>query len=115
MKKKNFYLLLFALAAFAMFFQSTSAEASSRSRTQVQINVGSRAPHYQTQVIQRPVMAPPVYVQQPAYYDQYGRYYPPVYIAQPQPAYYVEQVYVTPAPRPFIPLSGLSFSWNFFR
>lgn len=110
MKKSIFY-PLFALAAFIMIVQSSPVEAS---RNHFQVGVSNRFPYREAHIIRTPIVPAPVYVQQPGYYDQYGRYYPPVYVAVPQPIQYVEQVYVTPVRRPPV-FGGVSFSWNWFR
>ena len=109
--KKNIFYPLLALTALVMITCSSPVEAG---RTHVQVNVGNRFPQREVYVVQTPVIAAPVYIQQPGFYDQYGRYYPPVYVAAQRPVQYVEQVYVAPVCRPPA-FGGLSFSWNLFR
>lgn len=113
MIKKTFSFSLLALTAILFLTSIPQAEARShcRSCTNFHVSVGSaynEAPVARRYV--RPVAVPvvPVYPQ-PALY---APVYAPVY-AYPAPTY-VEEVYVTPAPRR-IGLGGFSFSWNFFK
>jgi len=108
---KKFFFSLLALGALVLLVQSPSVEARHchhchHSSTSVQIGLGTVVAQPETYVVRRYVAPAPV-IMQPA------PYYGPAYVAYPAPAY-VEQVYVAPAVYPR-PLSGLSFSWNFFR
>ena len=118
--RQTFFYSLLALAAVAAFAQPATAEARGRCHgscrsTSVQLNVGTAYPQRETYVVRRyPHVIPgqviaPATVIAPGYY---GPYYPPA-VVYPAPTY-VERVYVTPAPRP-VGLTGLSFSWNFFK
>lgn len=115
MIKKTFFLSIFALATLFIIGQPTQAEAKRhcRNSSSVQLNVGAgyRSDSYMTRRYARPVIVQtPVVYAPPTYYSPYA----PVY-AYPAPVY-VEEVYVTPAPRPcpFFGLGGLSFSWTSF-
>ena len=114
MIRKTFFLSLLALTATLLFTQVSQAEARShsRSRTSVQLNVGTGYRCNDAYVVRQ--YARPVVVPAAVYAPQhcYSPYYAPVYACQAP--VYVEEVYVAPAPRP-IGFGGLSFSWNFFK
>lgn len=112
MIRKSLFLTFLAITGILLLTSSTEAEARRhcRSHASLGLNVGVGTGYSDAYVTRR--YARPVVVSTPVYVPNY--YYPcynQVY-AYPSPAY-VEEVYVAPAPR--IGLSGLSFSWNFFK
>lgn len=120
------FLGLFAITCLCLIGMTTQVEARHhhcRKSSNIQFNVGvgqrAQQPHVIRYIHTRPVILPaPVLPTYPTSYYPTS-YYPPVVVyTAPTPTYVeevVEEVYVKPAPRPFLGLGGLSFSWNFFK
>jgi hypothetical protein len=104
---KNIFLGVCAFTVLCFVGLTSQAEARHhhhcRKSTNIQLNVGAgySAPYVSRYA--RPVVLP---VYAPVTYYPVAAYPAPVI---------VEEVYVAPAPRPFLGFGGLSFSWNFFK